>query len=1037
MIIALWQFYFELKLRGDENKMSSIEEYSKVIEFWKSFFPEVKDYREVKKIVKDILGINIEKAAMYREENKQKKGIKYKYFTLNVEDSNLSELNDEIQKEIQWIYFFEPIISCYFKIYYNKLLQKKCLRDVNVFVKNILVNLYKRLVNMSYRMLVMETNIASEEGRLLGNTSIERGAFYSCKLLRNKEYLSEIYDIYPELIRLLDNHTKNYFNYVDEILSNIEKISVTRNFIDGKIKTLQIGQGDTHNKGRSVVKILLEDKTFYYKPRTLCMEKKYIELQKWLEKNNTNYHKMKCCKVLDFQTFGIMEKVENTECYSRGEVKEFYYKMGQLLCILYTLNSKDFHCENLVADGKFPVLIDLETLLHVSINDTDYNNIILDVNEEIQNSVIGTSLLPTLLPNMNTEEVIEVGGMGKGNKQSSPFKTQIIKEVNADDIRIEFVNKELPFALNFPKFDSEIIGCAEYLQEIQDGFSNLYIWIEKNKNLYIHEVTKLFSGEKCRAILKNTNIYTQLLETGYHPDVLHNEWDRKIYFCRLGLLFRNEKSSKFLPLYRDEYNEMLNGDVPIYNIDTNGYAIYNASGNEIYEIRKTDTVMQRVKKKIDNMGKCDYQRQISLINHSFIGCKIKTNIVTGTDVKFSNKLHCDKRKNVTINCAKQIGDLCAERGVKRGRVGQTEIMWIGMRGFGEEFYKIVPVGLSLYQGNCGIALFYFLLYKKSRQEMYKDVAGLAFSPIKKFLQQNKYEDMEGIGAFTGLTSYVYTLLYLYNHNMVENVDAKMLSEIINKSIGYLKKRIHSEDNMDLLSGIAGILGVFLSAHKIIDGEKKYIWTFITELVNILLDNLIRVGDSCITWHANGDIGYAHGNAGIVSQLARYYKITHDGKVKETIKCALNYERKIHFNSENEIWIFRKNIHYFSWCNGVAGLLLEKIILLQCGWNDSMIKQEILILIEQLKEKGFGTDTSICHGDMGSIQILTYVGWYLKKADLYSQCLSTKEEFLEWFLAMKLNDYVYLEDWGLMTGITGIGMALISDSNEIFDLLSLM
>ena len=108
---------------------------------------------------------------------------------------------------------------------------------------------------------------------------------------------------------------------------------------------------------------------------------------------------------------------------------------------MFSLNSKDFHCENIIASGYSPIPIDLETFVHVVVDEIDNDNIIFGVNRVIQDSVIGTSLLPTLLPNMNTEEVIEVGAMGKAEKQSSPFKTQIIKNIDTDDVQIEFVNK--------------------------------------------------------------------------------------------------------------------------------------------------------------------------------------------------------------------------------------------------------------------------------------------------------------------------------------------------------------------------------------------------------------------------------------------------------------------------------------------------------------------------------------------------------------------------------------------------------------------
>ena len=523
------------------SQFNSNESCDKIIEFWKSFFPEINSVEEFNRIVSIFFDENIEEIVKLREEDTLSKKIIGKYFPLENVNIHLKEINSQIQKEIQWAYFFEPIVNFYFASLYEKMSYRKSIENIDFFIKSILSNLYKKLVNMAYRVIVLEISIAKEDERLKGETSVERGKYYCDVLLKDNEYLKEIYEIYPELIRLLDNRTKNYFDYIDEIITNIEQKPEIELAHIGKIKSIEIGQGDTHNKGRSVAKVVFEKVIFYYKPRSLSMECKYLELQNWLKENNNCYHIMKCAKVISYDSFGLMEKIENSECRDMNDIHDFYYQMGQLLCILFSLNSKDFHCENIIASGYSPIPIDLETFVHVVVDEIDNDNIIFGVNRVIQDSVIGTSLLPTLLPNMNTEEVIEVGAMGKAEKQSSPFKTQILKNIDTDDVQIEFVNKDLPFALNYPRVNGKIIGCSQYLSDVRNGFSDLYIWITENKELYINEIKTLFMNTKCRVIAKNTNIYTQLLETGYHPDLLHNQWDRKIYFCRLGMLFKDNK----------------------------------------------------------------------------------------------------------------------------------------------------------------------------------------------------------------------------------------------------------------------------------------------------------------------------------------------------------------------------------------------------------------------------------------------------------------------------------------------------------------
>ncbi|MDE7203285.1 MAG: hypothetical protein K2O91_15600, partial [Lachnospiraceae bacterium] len=205
------------------SQFNSKESYDKIIEFWKSFFPEINSVEEFKRIISIFFDESIEEIAKLREEDALSEKIIGKYFPPRDVNIYLKEINNLIQKEIQWVHFFEPIVNSYFTSLYEKISYSKSIENIDLFVRSILSNLYKKLVNMAYRVIVLEISIAKEDERLKGDTSVERGKYYCDVLLRDNEYLKEIYGIYPELIRLLDDRTKNYFDYIDEIITNIEQ----------------------------------------------------------------------------------------------------------------------------------------------------------------------------------------------------------------------------------------------------------------------------------------------------------------------------------------------------------------------------------------------------------------------------------------------------------------------------------------------------------------------------------------------------------------------------------------------------------------------------------------------------------------------------------------------------------------------------------------------------------------------------------------------------------------------------------------------
>lgn len=1015
------------------------EKYTQIIDYWKSFFPEVREEEQIEKIIYCIYGKNLKELAQLREEENigTEQTIRNTYFRDNAKSEKLSIMNAEIQKTVQWVYFFEPIMQKYFAAYCDLVYTTEVITEKEQFLFRTLENLYRKMVNMSFRTIVMEIGIADEEGKLSGSNSEEKGLYFCQHLLRNEEYLIELYGVYPELIRLLDCAISDTYEYLKEIILQTEEKQNDKSFPYKGLLNIDPGQGDTHNKGKSVAKLVFNNGVVYYKPRNMSIELNFMKFQNWLKDEIADYKGFFTYEIWGNEKSGFMKEIENEECGTLDEVREFYYKIGQLLCVLYTFNAKDFHCENIIARGSTPVFIDMETLLHITKNDNTEDNIVFCVSKAIEESVIGTLLLPSLLPNMNTDEAMEIGGIGKAIKQYSPFKTQIINNLHSSDISIEYVNKEILIGKNYPVFNGKPIGCSGYLSDIRNGFYSIYKWILANKEKYTAGIKSTFAGTESRVIVKNTNMYTQLIDTGYHPDLLHNKWDRNIYLCRIGMILLQRKDWDNAEVYRYEHEEMRNGDVPIFYVEADKNVMRSRTGQRFSEIENEETVFEMIERKINEMGEYDCQRQLSLINESFMGSNIITDLPKGTGLLLEHAGKNDKAGVMKTESAKRIADLCNKRGIKACINGRNEMMWIGMIGFGNDYYRISPVGYSLYKGNSGIALFYYMMYRKTLEQKYREIADKAFEPVLEHIcGEDKTENVEGWGAFSGIVSEIYTALYIYRHKLSDKIDDACMKKILRKNLPDLRQVIKGDIKSELLTGLAGFLGVFITAYECnVPEMKEEIYSFIIELGDAIVSRAVKAGGQAVTWTEN-DIGYAHGNAGVIAQLSRLYRITKNKKTEEIINAALLLERTQYFDKTGNKWIFRKNTHYFSWCNGIGGLITEKIMLLQANWDDPQIYTELKLLCDQLKQTGFGLDSGICHGDMGSIQLLKYVGKFLKDPDLCDQCDGMLEKFVSNYLSVQWDKLMYTEDWGLMTGFSGIGMSLIAEDEELVDILCL-
>ncbi len=102
-----------------------------------------------------------------------------------------------------------------------------------------------------------------------------------------------------------------------------------------------------------------------YKPRPGDGE---WEWSSFLEEMNTRSFrpKLRAARVLRRKGYCWMEWIPVAPCKSHLAARRFHERMGALIAVAYLLRAVDCHRDNLIASGEDPVLVDAETLWHVS-----------------------------------------------------------------------------------------------------------------------------------------------------------------------------------------------------------------------------------------------------------------------------------------------------------------------------------------------------------------------------------------------------------------------------------------------------------------------------------------------------------------------------------------------------------------------------------------------------------------------------------------------------------------------------------------------
>jgi lantibiotic modifying enzyme len=166
-------------------------------------------------------------------------------------------------------------------------------------------------------------------------------------------------------------------------------------------------------------------------------------------------------------------------------------------------------------------------------------------------------------------------------------------------------------------------------------------------------------------------------------------------------------------------------------------------------------------------------------------------------------------------------------------------------------------------------------------------------------------------------------------------------------------------------------------------------------------------------------------------------VTGEKRFETAALSAIDYERSL-FSPEFGNWVDLRNLespgfngkgsaHDFvtAWCHGAPGIGIARLTSLPF-LNDSAIQQEIAVALKTAIARGFGASHCLCHGDLGSLELLLQASRKFDDPQLRLQLdrmigmVIGSIDRDGWLCGAPMN----LQPPGLMTGIAGIGYELL-------------
>ncbi len=183
--------------------------------------------------------------------------------------------------------------------------------------------------------------------------------------------LSSLFRKFPVLARLWFQLISQWRGHITEVITRftLDRSALSRAFFGGrpvgKISDLRLGLSDSHNNGRTVVRLQLEEGPVIYKPRSGIGEWEWFSLLNWM--NSRSFQpKLRAARVLPRKGYCWMEQVEPASCENEKAARRFYQRMGGMIAAAYLIRAVDCHRDNVIAVGEYPILVDVDALWHVS-----------------------------------------------------------------------------------------------------------------------------------------------------------------------------------------------------------------------------------------------------------------------------------------------------------------------------------------------------------------------------------------------------------------------------------------------------------------------------------------------------------------------------------------------------------------------------------------------------------------------------------------------------------------------------------------------
>jgi type 2 lantibiotic biosynthesis protein LanM len=786
---------------------------------------------------------------------------------------------------------------------------------------------------------------------------------------------------YPVARRIVQGLIEDWREACVELASRIRQDQASR----GIVESLKTGISDPHNRGRGVVLLFFSDgSALAYKPRPMDLEFAFSAFLDWCNRRlGLSDFSWYPPRITPRDGYGWMEYIEPRPCLDDSGLRHFYRSGGGLLALLYLLGATDCHCENLIAHGRFPVLIDAETLMQPRYIPPAAAAAFIEgpLDPSGWDTVVRTGFVPRWEITDDGSHVADVSGLA-GASEHAAAPGPVWTGVNLDTMQLE----EGPVAAR-PSFNraalvSGTVDPAPWLAHAEAGFEETWAAVEQVKD---ELPLGAFASLQTRFIFRPTQLYANLLWQSIQPENLSSLERHRAVFGALSRPFDGlRQPPPELRLVDAEVESLERRDIPCFAI-----ACQSRTCNGI-SLQLDGSAWDNLNNRLRFWNAQSMARQRAIVRGSVRAFSARPVPFVERAIPFPlASIPEDPGVNgLLLDCARELAEelRSASFALDAGR------QWYGLEARDTlDRFQLEPLGLDLYGGSCGVALFFAAAGKVLERPEYAETAREALAPLLRLLRDGSSLTLGelgarlGPGAACGTGSVVYSLT-----RIARLLDDDALLDDARQAARLLTPEVILADRyFDVVGGLAGgILGL-LALHEAAPHPD-------------LLATARSCGDRLLAaqsgepgrraWRNFARLpltGLAHGAAGIALALLRLARSTDCDAYRAAALEARAYERSL-FDPARSNWPDLRDNGIAggqpgfatSWCHGAPGIGLPRLDELAGDEGASLL--EIDAALAATLEYGIMGPDYLCCGNMGRVEWILSAGVRLNRADLLAQ-----------------------------------------------------